>query len=516
MKKNLLFLFLASCIIGNVWGNGVVLSNLSSVPGTGFVQLKFDLTWNNSWNNNVNYDAAWVFFKFKDTDGNWRHLNVTGNNNSIAAGFSAEVPPDKTGIMIHRNIPGLGTVTLTNITVGVVNLPGAFDVKGFAMEMVSIPLTDSFFVGAGNNNLPGFKDGISSDPFFVYSNTITMGPTSLNVFNSNSNGFTTGSLAPGFPIGYSTQAGRRMYMMKHEISQAAYRDFLNTLTYTQQQTRTGTAPSSAIGTQAMIGSVLFSGQGIQVATSGINASQPAVYGCNLNNNATFDEADDGEWVGAGYLNWQDLAAFLDWTAMRPMTELEFEKSCRGPLTPVMDELAAGTPLQNGFITYSNIGTAFESAIISGNPSVMRTNVTSGISARRVGIYATANSTRISAGAGYYGALDLSGNISELMVTLTDVAGRSYTGLNGDGILTTSGDANVDFWPGIGGNVNHLTVNTAIDGFTGVTGYAGYTTMGGGGSSASLLQFQTSFLFANVSSSVPTRLIGQGGRGVKSW
>ena len=32
-----------------------------------------------------------------------------------------------------------------------------------------------------------------------------------------------------------------------------------------------------------------------------------------------------------YLSWMDLAAFLDWDALRPMTELEFEKMSRGPL-----------------------------------------------------------------------------------------------------------------------------------------------------------------------------------------
>jgi hypothetical protein len=37
--------------------------------------------------------------------------------------------------------------------------------------------------------------------------------------------------------------------------------------------------------------------------------------------------------------------------------------------------------------------------------------------------------------GYYGALDLSGNIEEFAVTSGNTAGRSFTGINGDGALT---------------------------------------------------------------------------------
>ena len=37
----------------------------------------------------------------------------------------------------------------------------------------------------------------------------------------------------------------------------------------------------------------------------------------------------------------DLAAFLDWDALRPMTELEFEKMSRGPLLPIAGEYIWG-------------------------------------------------------------------------------------------------------------------------------------------------------------------------------
>ncbi len=516
MKKSLLIAFFASIAgMGSAFANGIALSNLSSISGSGFVQLQFDLTWSNSWFNATNYDAAWVFFKFKDNDGTWRHLNMTGANNVIAGGYTVEVPSDKTGAMIYRNATGLGTVSLTGVKVGITNLPGAFDIRGFALEMVEMPLSDSFFVGDGSG-FPRYKDG-AAKPFLVAANTITMGTSTgmLNATTATYPSMTNGILAAGFPIGYSTQAGANAFMMKHEISQAAYRDFLNTLTYTQQNTRTGTAPGSAPGTQAILGSSLGQRQGIQIATSGTSTTVPAVYGCNLNNNTTFNEADDGEWIGVGNLNWPDLAAFLDWAALRPMTDMEFEKAGRGPLTPVAGEYASGTA---NFAQYSysvsNLGTANESIAYTG--SVLKMNVTSaptGNRALRVGIHATANATRISSGAGYYGALDLSGNISELMVTATNAAGRSFTGINGDGTLTTSGDANEDFWPGVNGNTASGNGNLVFGGSTGVTGWAGFTSMGG---SATNANYDISTLYSGAGTSAPSRFQNQGGRGMKSW
>lgn len=520
MKKILLCCFFVSFLATHSWGNGVVLSNLSSVSGIGFVQLKFDITWSNSWMNNINHDAAWVFFKFKDKDGSWGHIKLTGANNVIAAGFSADVPSDNSGVMIHRNAAGIGTVTLTNVSVGVANLPGTFDVRGFALEMVNIPLTDTFFVGDGVQSPAGFQNGTTSMPFLVAANTITMGTATGNL-NADyaSYSMTNGTFASAYPTGYSTRAGANMYMMKHEISQAAYRDFLNTLDYTQQNNRTGVAPNSSSGTQAITGSFLSQRQSIQIATSGTSSTVPAIYGCNLNNNTTFNEATDGEWIGQGNLNWQDLAAFLDWAALRPMTELEYEKSCRGPVLPVRRELASGTNLQaiNTYST-SNVGAANESATYT--ESVLKTNVTWDFTSNyplRVGIHATANSTRISAGAGYYGALDLSGNISELVVSATNVAGRSYTGKNGDGTLTYNGDANEDYWPGINGNISTTVANAAYIGGGGVSGYAGWTSRGGSrstGSSSIAGSYYVSSLY--TATSIPTRFREQGGRGVKSW
>ncbi|MCP4710634.1 MAG: hypothetical protein GY869_18575, partial [Planctomycetes bacterium] len=52
-----------------------------------------------------------------------------------------------------------------------------------------------------------------------------------------------------------------------------------------------------------------------------------------------------------------------------------------------------------------------------------------------------------AGAGYYGVMELSGNLWERPVTIGNAAGRGFTGLHGNGALDGIGEANAANWPG---------------------------------------------------------------------
>jgi hypothetical protein len=73
---------------------------------------------------------------------------------------------------------------------------------------------------------------------------------------------------------------------------------------------------------------------------------------------------------------------------------------------------------------------------------------------RCGIFATASSTRQASGAGYYGVMELSGNLWELPASVMDsqtgTTVSSFTGVDGDGSLSTNGNANVANWPGLSG------------------------------------------------------------------
>jgi formylglycine-generating enzyme required for sulfatase activity len=265
--------------------------------------------------------------------------------------------------------------------------------------------------------------------------------------------------------------------MKYEISQGQYRDFLNALTYQQQATRTAVAPNSAAGTGALQSSNDYR-NGLDIQIPG-NATTlvPAVYGCNLNANTTYNEAADGEWIACNYLNWMDGCAYLQWSGLRPMTELEFEKACRGDQTAVSGEYAWGDSSFTGATGISNGGANNETFSNAGAKAA--SNNTAGVQGPlRVGAFAGAATTRAQAGATYYGIMEMSGNHWERAVTIGNAAGRSYTGLHGNGTLFRDGTANVDFWPGINGNSTTTTANTAFGGTTGITQAAGSGFRGG--------------------------------------
>ena len=116
--------------------------------------------------------------------------------------------------------------------------------------------------------------------------------------------------------------------MKYEINQAQYRDFLNTLTLTQQTTLTPVSPTSVVGTRVLPPTANVYRSYIETKTSSVSGA-PAEYGCDANNNNVYDEADDGEWIPCHFLSWPDMASFMDWIGLAPMSELQFERICRG-------------------------------------------------------------------------------------------------------------------------------------------------------------------------------------------
>ena len=141
----------------------------------------------------------------------------------------------------------------------------------------------------------------------------------------------------------------------------------------------------------------------------------------------------------------DGAAYSDWAGLRPLTELEYEKACRGTLTPVADEYVWGTAtIADSAYTLSNAGANNEG--IASNYSSGAGNASYGTTdgsidgPLRVGIFAanSLNSGRMTAGASYYGIMELSGNLWERPVTIGNATGRGFTGLHGDGALDASG------------------------------------------------------------------------------
>lgn len=319
----------------------------------------------------------------------------------------------------------------------------------FAIEMVYVPGGVSFNVGGAGG-------------------TSAFTSTSITTATANiSGGFPTGQTAPNasWPNGYNA-----FYCMKYEISQGQYRDFLNTLTYSQQATRTATAPNNDAGTGAL-SSTNANRNGIDIQTPGIESTTPAVYACNLDGDASYNETTDGEWIACNFLSWDDGAAYLDWAGLRPMTEMEYEKAGRGAASFVNGEFAWGNNVianssnsstANYTITDGSAGASNETInsnyVTTGGNALYAFTESSILGPARVGIFAanTSNFSRETSGASYYGIMELSGNLWERTVTtgstteggipISNSNARRYNGTHGNGSLSSTGDADASSWP----------------------------------------------------------------------
>lgn len=227
--------------------------------------------------------------------------------------------------------------------------------------------------------------------------------------------------------------------MKYEVSQGQYVDFFNTLDATQKIDRDIT-------------------NSLHKNSDGVVARNTISY---ISGSATTSTPDRP----LNYVSSIDYLAYLDWAALRPMSELEFEKACRGSSAPVANEFARGNaniyaPLNP--YTVSSDGTpasrVSDPGTLIGNAFYQPT--ASGFGGPvRCGIFAASaqNKTREETGGSFYGIMELSGNLYERMVSVGHPDGRAFSGLHGDGVLTGTGEHNVSNWP---------TVTTGAIGYRG--------------------------------------------------
>lgn len=411
--------------------NNLAVSSVSLTGvsvGSGTAKVQFNLSQENSWRDAANYDAAWVFVKYSTDAGvTWNHatLKTSGTN---PAGFSAGtgtaldivVPADKKGAFLQRSLTGSGPVSTNTIqlvwdyTADGVSASATARVKVFAVEMVYIP-TGAFYAGSGGAETSAFYTYPTATSAYLINSeaAITVGTTAGNLYYplSTYGGDQAGPIPAAFPKGYTA-----FYLMKYEISQGQYADFLNTITSAQATTR-------------------YPGQ---------TTYRHTISGTHPNYSASRPDR------ACNWISWADVTAYSDWAALRPMTELEFEKAARGTIAPVANEYAWGSTsitaaqnisgVENGTETITNAGAncAYNNTTFIGGDA--------GTGPLRCGIFATATSARASSGAGYYGNMELSGNLWERPVTVGNATGRAFTGLHGDGTLDGSGNANVTNWP----------------------------------------------------------------------
>jgi formylglycine-generating enzyme required for sulfatase activity len=395
-----------------------------------------------------------VFIKFQRNGGNWQHATLS--TTIPAAGAPTPTPGmevipglvDQTaaynistnpavGVLIYRSANGQGTFSATDVRVrwnyaqdGV--SPGdqvVFQVYGVEMVYIS---QGSFYVGDTSSTNSLQQGSSDTDPWNIN------GEGAISVTNASSNGFyypgggdaagSTFTIDSSFPKGYNA-----FYMMKYEITQEQYAQFYNSLP-------SGTAQTN---------------RNITTATDSNSATLVNRNNLYIDNNGLMtlpDQGSDATYcsVPANFMSWEDLSAWLAWSGLRPFTELEFEKAARGTSNSVSGEYAWG----NTNLTAANDIEGATEGLISEVASNSGSHANYGNDADvpgplRVGNFADLNRASVSrqgAGAGHFGVLELSGNVSERAVTIGNSSGRAFTGLHGNGSVDANGRANVTNWP----------------------------------------------------------------------
>ena len=463
--------------------------------------VTFDIAWDHSWRaawevapeqhggkgtlKLENWDSAWVFVKSRNprADG-YGHatLSTNGADHKVPAGAKLDVGLSDDGkrglgVFIYRSAHGHGPNDWKGVTLrwlhsaDGVSDPGAVELKVLAIEMVYVPAC-AFWAGDGSPEPAAqFCAGRTIAPLRIESeDALTLGGDGEgNLGNRDSIGrfwpddFTsaiTRTLPGPFPKGYAA-----FYCMKYEITQGQYVAFLNTLSLEKQGRLTRVkvdGPANAFiadGENADRNRIRLTVSGSRgpshrevsrrggvVRTVAQSAATPAVF------------QTDAPHVACGGRTGLDGPAYAAWAGLRPMTELEFEKACRGPLKPVAGEYAWGTaaiagtnnrePPYDGY-ALQNPSQADERVTWEGangpdptrgnaawNGTVKKGDHSYAVNAiggpLRVGIFATADSGRVAAGASYWGIMELSGNMWEAAVDIGNHVARRFAGTHGNG------------------------------------------------------------------------------------
>ena len=413
MKKNHLLAIILQLLVLNVFANNITVSN-AVISNQNIINhsslINFNVAWDNSWRtstNENNYDGAWIFVKYrKNGTTDWRHCTINVTGNTAATGGTITVPTDGKGAYIYRSANGIGNISFSgNKIQWNYGADGLLDnetveIRVFALEMVYVP-AGNFYLGSGSSiELNSFKNGPSSAPYLVNTGAITTG-TIAGTLNFNGKGTGT-SIPAAFPTGYNA-----FWLMKYECSQQQYADFLNHLDLARANFLK-TPYTSFTGTHPNLVPI----------------------------------SPDKAITTVGYIATTSLA---DWSGLRPFTELEFEKACRGYNTPaVPNEFAWGNTTYVGVTAIVDDNLPGEAV---STPLNANANIDGLGSITRVGIFARpSGSDRTLSGGTYYGIMNMSDNVKEIVVYAGSIEGRSIVAATrGDGYLDAVGKTDIPTW-----------------------------------------------------------------------
>lgn len=159
MKKLILFILL--CVtLTTLSGSNVKITSapyidLGSLKYNNMTTIYLDVEWDNSWRDKENWDAVYIFLKYKkSTDVAWSHVLLRDAFHVVSPGydfFTAKDPANgadkSTGIFVYRNAMGGGKSTVTLELQWKYNMNGltrqdllnGISIEASAIEMVYIP-----------------------------------------------------------------------------------------------------------------------------------------------------------------------------------------------------------------------------------------------------------------------------------------------------------------------------------------------------------------------------------------
>lgn len=259
------------------------------------------------------------------------------------------------------------------------------------------------------------------------------------------------TLPANYPKGY-----QGYYLMKYEVSQEQYVEFLNSLTLVQQKNRVANTNFEKM----LKGDYVFGNLKQPNCRNGIaflmmkEPGAPAVFGNNLNPDNKFYSEDDGQTLACNYLSPADMLAYCDWSGLRPMSELEYEKACRRPYPQIPDKGEFAWNTNTGVNKVRSESDLNASKTERETPYDYKMNVNAGGRIRgplRSGAFATSRTNQQEAGATYWGLMEMSGNLWEMCYNAVSAGSyfvaNNVTYSHGDGYITTAGtDVSTSYWP----------------------------------------------------------------------
>ena len=453
--NKLIFTFLAIFFLAtSVFSNNLQITNVTYDEGNN--TLNFDISWDNAFYVNSDWqDHVYIFAKYKNSNGSsWDRVmfELSGHSDDATlmtfgiAPSSLLLDGKRLGMKAgHFSTFSSGTQG-ANCTALLADNIDFFhpSFKVFGIEMVQISNTgNDYYLGDGTSENRWHKGDDTTEAYLWEQ----VPSASINVGNGPDDINTT------LPIGILVASiSEHIFrppnnIMKYEISQIQYVEFLNSLNRTAQNNRVGTDISGTSITDVFVMTetptvATFTRNGIRVDATLPNGG-PVTFYCDYNGNGIPNENDDGQNIALNYLSGEDLFAFLDWSGLTPLNEMEYEQICRGSFNPVPNEFAWGT---SGYThAFINSGPTYGTPEEYLNQTPLIGPMVSSQNPMRCGGAATATTNRVTSGASAYGIMELSGNVSELVISLR-TANSFNTIVNGsDGSIDNFGNTNEN-WP----------------------------------------------------------------------